>query len=82
MIKNLPASAGDSRDVGLIPGAGRSPGGGNGNPFQYHSVIEKNEIGSFAEMWMDLMTIIQNEIRKIKTLYINAYLWNLEKHYR
>ena len=33
--KNLPASAGDIRDVGLIPGLGRSPGGGNDNPFQY-----------------------------------------------
>ena len=30
-----PASAGDRRDWGLIPGLGRSPGGGNGNPLQY-----------------------------------------------
>ena len=30
--KELPANAGDVRDVGLIPGWGRSPGGGNGNP--------------------------------------------------
>ena len=34
-IKNLPANAEDARDVGLIPGWGRSPRGGNGNPFQY-----------------------------------------------
>ena len=33
--KNLPANAGDVRDTGLIPGLGRSPGGGHGNPFQY-----------------------------------------------
>ena len=32
LIKNLPAYAGDARDSGLIPGLGRSPGGGNGNP--------------------------------------------------
>ena len=32
VVKNLPANAGD---VGLIPGLGRSPGGGNGNPLQY-----------------------------------------------
>ena len=32
MVKNLPASAGDIRDVGSIPGSGRSPRGGNGNP--------------------------------------------------
>ena len=31
MIKHLPANAGDTRDVGLIPGSGRSPRGGNGN---------------------------------------------------
>ena len=35
MIKNLPANAGDTRDTGLIPGFGRSPGGGHGNPLQY-----------------------------------------------
>ena len=35
MVKNPPASAGDVRDVGLIPGSGRSPGGGCGNPLQY-----------------------------------------------
>ena len=34
MVKNPPANAGDIRDAGLIPGLGRSPGGGNGNPFQ------------------------------------------------
>ena len=33
--KNLPANAGDIRDAGLIPGSGRSPGGGHGNPLQY-----------------------------------------------
>ena len=34
MVKYLPASSGDIRDVGLIPGLGRSPGGGSGNPLQ------------------------------------------------
>ena len=33
VIKDLPAEAGEARDVGLIPGSGRSPGVGNGNPF-------------------------------------------------
>ena len=35
MAKNLPEKAGDVRDVGSIPGLGRSPGGGPGNPLQY-----------------------------------------------
>ena len=41
MVKNLPARAGIARDVGLIPGLGRSPGGGNGHPLQY-SCLEKS----------------------------------------
>ena len=34
-VKNPPARVGDAGNVGLIPGWGRSPGGGNGNPLQY-----------------------------------------------
>ena len=37
--KNLPASAGDAGDIDLIPGSGRSTGGGNGNPLQ-HSCLK------------------------------------------
>ena len=33
--KNLPANAGDTGAAGLIPGSGRSPSGGHGNPLQY-----------------------------------------------
>ena len=35
VIKNMPANTGDVKDVGSIPGTGRSPKGGNGNPLQY-----------------------------------------------
>ena len=35
IVKNLPANAGDTGDTGLIPGLGRSPGEGHGNPLQY-----------------------------------------------
>ena len=41
MVKNLPASAGDIRDAGSIPGLGRFPGVGNGNPLQ-HSCLENS----------------------------------------
>ena len=34
VVKNLPANVGDARDAGLIPGFGRSPEEGNGNPLQ------------------------------------------------
>jgi len=35
VVKNPPASVVATGDVGLIPGSGRSPGGGKGSPFQY-----------------------------------------------
>jgi len=35
VVKNLPVSVGDLRDASSIPGLGRSPGGGYGNPLQY-----------------------------------------------
>ena len=35
VVKNMPANAGNIRDTGSIPGLGRSPGGGHGNPIQY-----------------------------------------------
>ena len=35
MVKNLPANVGDAGDMGLIPGSGRYPAVGNGNPLQY-----------------------------------------------
>ena len=35
VVKNLPANGEDARDEGSIPGSGRSPGVGNGNPLQY-----------------------------------------------
>ena len=40
VVKNLPANAGDVRDMGSIPGTGRSSGVGHGNPLQY-SCLEK-----------------------------------------
>ena len=42
VVKNPPANAGDIKDMGLIPGLGRSPGGGNGSPLQ-HSCLENSK---------------------------------------
>ena len=47
MIKNLPAKAGDVKDVGSIPGSGRSPGEGNGNPLQYSSLENPMDRGAW-----------------------------------
>ena len=47
VIKNLPANAGDIRDVGLIPRSGRSPGGGQGNPLPIFLPGESMERGAW-----------------------------------
>jgi len=44
VVKNPPANAGDS---GLIPGLGRSPGGGNGNPLQYSCLEDPMDRGAW-----------------------------------
>ena len=48
LVKNLPANAGDGRDVVLIPGSGRSPGGGHGNPLQYFCLENSMDTRSLA----------------------------------
>ena len=47
MVKNLPAYAGDIRDVGWVPGSGRSPGGGHDNPFQYSCLENPMDRGAW-----------------------------------
>ena len=47
MVKHPPASAGDTRDVGSIPGSGRSPGEGNGNPLQYYCLENPSDRGTW-----------------------------------
>ena len=46
-VKNPPASAGDIRDVGSIPGLGRSSGEGHGNPLQYSCLENPMDIGAW-----------------------------------
>ena len=47
MVKNLPANAGDTRDIGLIPGSGRSPEVGNGNQHQYSCLENPMDRGTW-----------------------------------
>ena len=58
VVKNPPANAGGARDAGSIPGSGRSPGGGNGNPLQY-SCLEspmEEEPGGLQSMGLQSQT--------------------------
>ena len=47
VVKNLPASAGDTEDVGLIPGSGRSSEGGYGNLLQYSCLENSMDRGTW-----------------------------------
>ena len=58
VVKNLPASAGDARDLGSIPESGRALGGGNGNLLQYSCLGNTKDRGAWwavvhrvAERW-------------------------------
>ena len=48
MVKILPANAADARDIGSVPGLGRSPGVGNGNPLQYSCMKDSMDRGALA----------------------------------
>ena len=47
MVKKLPANTGDARDVDSIPGSGRSPGEGHGNPLQYSGLENPMDRGAW-----------------------------------
>ena len=47
MVENPPASAGETGDVGLIPGLGRSPGEEKGNPLQYSCLENSMDRGAW-----------------------------------
>ena len=58
MVKNLPASAGDARDEGLISGSERSPGGGNGNLFQYSCLENSMDRGAW---WVTVHEVAKSQ---------------------
>ena len=60
VVKNLPASAGDARDVGLIPELGRSPGVGNGNPLQYSCLENLMDGGAW---WSAVHVVVKSQTR-------------------
>ena len=47
VVKRSPANAGDAADTGSIPGSGRCPGGGNGNPLQYPCLENSEDRGAW-----------------------------------
>ena len=59
MVKNPPVSIGDIRDAGLIPGSGRSPGGGHGNLFQYSCLKNRMDRGAW---WVIVHRVAESDM--------------------
>ena len=59
MVKNPPDNAGDERDMGSIPGSGRSPGEGNGNPLQYSCLGKPMDRGAW---WATVHGVAKSKI--------------------
>ena len=69
VVKNPPAKAGDAGDLGSIPGLGRSPGEGNGNPLQYSCLENSMDRGAWpttvhkvSKNWTQLSTHVATPI--------------------
>ena len=59
MVKNLPANAGDTRDMGSISRMGRSPGKGNGNPPQYSCLENAMDRGAW---WATVHRVAESDM--------------------
>ena len=93
LVKNLPANAGDMGDVGFIPGSGRSPGRGHGNPLQYFCLENPMDRGAWQAMvhrvaqsltqlkWLSTHARTEPEIRGY-TFISTLYTWNIHKNQR
>ena len=66
VVRNPPANAGDTKDMGSIPGSGRCPRGGHGKPFQYSCLEDTMARGAWwaivhrvAKSWIHTYTHTQ-----------------------
>ena len=81
-VKNLSANAGDVVDMGSVPGSGRSPGGGHGNPLQYSCLenpMDRILVGYSPWGRKELGTTEQLSL-SLSVQYLEAY--NILKHTR
>ena len=69
VVKNPPTNAGDKRDKSSIPGSGRSPDIGNGNPLQYSCLESSMDRGSW---WATVHEVAKSQTRlSTHTLRLN-----------
>ena len=73
LLKNLHAKSGDRRDMGLIPGWGRSSGGGHGNPFQYSCMENPMDRGAWQAMVHEVARVGHDLATKPPLIYISLY---------
>ena len=69
VVKNPPTNAGDITDMGSIPGSGRSPGGGHGNPFQYSCLENPIDRGA----WRATVHGVTKSQTQLKQLSMHAH---------
>ena len=62
VVENLSANAGDIRDSGSIPGLGRSPGGGHGNPLQYSCLENPMDRGDW---WATVHGVTESDTTEV-----------------
>ena len=72
VLKNLPANAGDIRDMGSIPGSGRFPGGGHGNPIQVSCLENPMDRGAW---WVTVHGFAKSQAQ-LKRLSMDSFLRN------
>ena len=73
MVKNPPANTGDIRDVGLIPGSGRSLDGGHGNPLQYSCLENPMDRGA----WWSTVHEVTDSWTQLKQLSAHRLLYSV-----
>ena len=82
IVKNLSASAREVKEAGLIPGSGRSPGGGHGNPLQYSCLEKPMDRGAW---WATIHMVAQSDttevIQHARMYNITFYLLNNQSIY-
>ena len=76
VVKNLLAKAGDPRDTGLIPGWGRFPGGGNGNPLRYSCLENSMDRGAW---WVTVHGATKRRTRVSARTHTHTHTHTLHK---
>ena len=74
VVKNLPATEGDVRDMGLIPGSGRFPGRGHGNPIQYSCLENPMDRGAWRAT---VRSIAELDMTKSTYTHTHKYIRNI-----